>query len=33
MKERNGKYCREASKAETVDNWTSAELTEKQLTF
>lgn len=33
MEERNGKYCREESKAETADNWNSIKLTEKQLTF
>lgn len=33
MEERNGKYCREESKAEAVDNWSSSELTGKKLTL
>lgn len=31
--QKNGKYCKEESKAEALDNWTSTELREKQLNF
>lgn len=31
MEKKNEKYCKEESKTEAVDNWTSTELREKQI--